>query len=144
MANQPPPVLRIGYRMTRGDYIALCRALQTKPLRRALVEVAIFLLLCLALLFAVAGFNAQAFVRDLGDLFSFNAPWWVYLIVIIGPVLALGHAEWVALVAAVTYRRHVLADKDVTLSFDGNGVTATSPNLASQIGWEAFLKLIER
>jgi hypothetical protein len=143
MANQPPPVLRIGYRMQRGDYVALCRALQTKPMRRALIEIALFVAIFLAVLFVTSGFNAQTFVRGLGDLVALSAPWWVYLILFLGPVIALSHTEWVALVAALTYRRYAAADKDVTLSFDGHGVTATSPNLRSQIGWEAFLKLVE-
>jgi hypothetical protein len=143
MANQPPPVLRIGYRMQRGDYVALCRALQTKPMRRALIEIALFVAIFLAVLFATSSFNTQTFVRGLGDLVTLSAPWWVYLILFLGPVIALSHTEWVALVAALTYRRNALADKDVTLAFDGNGVTATSPNLTSQVGWEAFLKLIE-
>jgi hypothetical protein len=143
MANQPAPVLRIGYRMQRGDYVALCRALQTKPMRRAFIEIALFVAIFLAVLFVTSSFNTQTFVRGLGDLVTLSAPWWVYLILFLGPVIALSHTEWVVLVAALTYRRHALADKDVTLSFDGNGVTASSPNLFSQIGWEAFLKLID-
>jgi hypothetical protein len=143
MASQPPPVLRIGYRMQRGDYVALCRALQPKPIRRTLIEIAIFAVMFLALLCAVSGFDWRTFQQGLGALVSLNAPWWVYLILLFGLVLALSHSQWVALVAALNYRRHALADKDVTLSFDGNGVTATSPNLTSEIGWEAFLKLVE-
>ncbi len=143
MANQPPPVLRIGYRMTRGDYVALCRALQVKPLRRTLVEIAIFVAMFLAVIFAAAGFDSDSFWRGLGDLVSLNAPWWIYAILLLGPVLILSHTEWVALIAVLAYRRYALAEKDVTLSFDGNGVTATSLSLTSQIGWEAFLRLIE-
>jgi hypothetical protein len=143
MGNQPAPVLRIGYRMRRGDYVALCRALQAKPLSRALFEIALFVAIFLAVLFVTSSFSTQTFVRGLADLVTLNAPWWVYLILVLAAVIALGHTEWVKLIAALTYGRYALADKDVTLSFDGNGVTATSPNLTSHIGWEAFVKLIE-
>lgn len=143
MAEHPPPLLRIGYRMERADYIALCRALQTKPIQRALIEIAVYFVLLLAGAFVAANFNVATFLRVLGDFASFEAPWWFYLLLILGPVLALSHTEWVALVAALTYRRNAIADKNVSLSFDGSGVTATATNYETKVGWDAFIRLVE-
>jgi hypothetical protein len=141
--NQLPAVLRISYRTTRADYVALCMAMMRDPWRRIVIEIAIYLALVAITLFAASNFDTATFMRVLGDIASFAAPWWLYVLLVAGPLLALAHPQWVALIAAFTYNRNAIADKDVALSFDGNGIVTTAPNLVSHLAWDAIIRVIE-
>jgi hypothetical protein len=141
--NQLPAVLRIAYRTTRADYVALCVAMMRDPWRRIILEIVVYIAVLLVLLFAISGFSVDAFLRQLTDLATLGAPWWVYVLLLAGPLLALAHPQWVALVAALTYKRNAIADKDVALSFDGNGIVTTAPNLVSHLAWDAIIRVIE-
>jgi len=47
------------------------------------------------------------------------------------------------LTAALIYRRNAIAEREVTLEFDGAGVQGGTAGLFSRIGWSAVRRVIE-
>lgn len=135
-------VFMVRYRMERGDYVALATTLGRRSLGRALAEAAFYLALALVILLVIAGGLDQA-AELLGDTVVLRAPWWVYLLLLAGPVLALLHPHVMGLAAALSYGRKAIADREVTLAFDGTGIEGSTTGLFSRLGWSAARGVIE-
>jgi hypothetical protein len=136
------PAFRVTYRMQRQDFVALSHALQQRRLPQILIQVILYPGALLGMLALRSG-SWEAFMRSLADLTTGAAPFWIYLLMLVGPALALFHPQFLSFRAARGYRRNAIADRDVTLDFTAHGVEGNTTDFESRIGWNGVKRLIE-
>ena len=133
---------RVRYKMQRGDYVALTRTMGRKSPRRTALEIAAYVLAVILAIGLAAG-TLEAAGPVLGMIASLRAPWWLYPLLVAGPLLTLLHPHYLGLIAAIVYRRNAIADRDVVLEFSGAAIEGGMTGISSRVGWTAVQSLIE-
>lgn len=136
------PAFRVKYTMQRRDYVALSTTMSKKPPIRTLVEIAFYVVVVLMTVLVATG-SLEAASSGLRTLLTLRAPWWVYPILGVTPLLMLFHAQIMGLIAALIYKRNAIADREMVLDFTSEGIEGGVTDLYSRIGWNAVRKLIE-
>jgi hypothetical protein len=138
----PESLFTVRYRMERGDYVALTQALRRQKPGHLAIELAVYFAALIGVGVLVAGsldnllFGLQASLR-------FPQVLLLLLLVFAGPVLALLTPQLLGLIAAAIYRRHYIADREVTLELTVEGIEGGATDLYSRVGWAAVNRLIE-
>lgn len=140
----PPPnsLFRVSYRMERGDFVAMNVALSRPPLARLAFEVAGYLAIVALVGLGLAG-SAAAYARALADAFSLPMAFLTVPLLLAGPVILALRPQINGLVAALIYKQHAAADREVTLDLTAEGIAGGSSDLYSGIGWGAVTGLFE-
>lgn len=133
---------RITYRMERRDYVAMTAALAQPASARLAFEIAGYLAIVALAGLAFAG-STTAYARALADAFSLPLALLTVPLVLAGPLLLALRPRIAGLVAALLYKRHAMADRDVTLDLNIEGIGGGASDLYSHIGWGAVTRLIE-
>lgn len=142
MNDRPSALFTVSYRMERGDFVALTRALTRLEPRPTLAKLVVYFALLLLAAYLAAG-TFDAFVASLAAAFSFPAVLLNAPLVVIPPLLLLLSPQLAGLVAASTYRRNAIADRDVTVHLTAEGIEGGATDLYSRVGWAAVTRLIE-
>lgn len=142
MNEHPAHLFSIGYRMQRGDYVALTGVLTRRRPERVVAELCLYFGLLLAIVAIAAGSPGR--VLPTLDALVRSRDFPVGLaVVLLGPALLLV-APWITrLVAAAIYRRHAMAGREVDLHLTADGIEGGATDLYARIGWAAVTRLVE-
>lgn len=134
----------VTFKMQRADYVALCLAMRRRSTGRILKHLALYLLVLTgAALVATAG-DVSALQAVVGEVITLRAPWWFYLLIPAGFVLAVLLQPLVlGFNAGRTYRRYAIADQEIRLGFEADGLETLLTSFESWVSWHAIEKIIE-
>jgi hypothetical protein len=135
-------LFRVSYRMERSDYVAMVAALSRAAPMRLAFEIVGYLAIVTLIGLALAG-SAAAYARVLGAAFSLPLILVTVPLLIAGPAILALRPRIASLAAALIYKRHALADREVVLDLTAAGIDAGSTGIYSEIGWGAVTRLIE-
>lgn len=138
----PKSLFRVTYRMERGDLVAMTMALSRSSPRRLAFEIAAYLAIVALIGLALAG-SADAYADTLADAFSMPLAVITVPLLLAGPVILALRPQINGFVAALIYKRHAIADREVTLDLTAEGIEGGATDVYSRIGWGAVSGLIE-
>ena len=134
----------VSFKMERADYVALCFAMRRRAADRLLANAAIYLLTVALVALIVTGGNTGAIAAVLREAIGLRAPWWIYPIIPSGFLFAvLLQPVLLSLKAGHAYRRLVIADREICVSFETEGLQTILTNFESWISWHAIERIIE-
>lgn len=143
MSIRPPRSLfRVDYRMQRGDYVAMTVALIRPAPARLAYEIAGYLLLVAIVALGLAG-SFDAWFATLANAFSLPLAIVTVPLLLAGPVILALRPQIAGFAAALIYRGHAMADRDIALDLTSEGIEGGATDLYSAIGWAAVTRLIE-
>lgn len=142
MNDHPSSLFTISFRMERADFVALSTALARQDPRSTFIKIAVYLLALLAIAWFEAG-SVDALLAALANNFSFPSVLFYAPVVFGPPLLLLMTPQLAGLVAAASYRRNAIADRDVTLHLTAEGIEGGATDLYSRVGWAGVRRLIE-
>lgn len=132
----------VSFRMQRGDFVALSKALARPEPRPTAIRIAVYLALLLVGAWIAAG-SPDALLATLAETFAFPTILLYGPLIAAPPLLLLMTPQLAGLVAASIYRRNAIADRDVTLHLTAEGIEGGATDLYSRVGWAAVDRLIE-
>ena len=142
MNDRPSSLFTVSFRMERGDFVALSTALAKLDPGPTLLKISVYLLALLAIALFEAG-SVDALLPALGEAFSFPNVLFYGPVVFGPPLLLLMTPQLAGLLAAASYGRNAIADREVTLHLTAEGIEGCATDLYSRVGWAADMRLIE-
>ena len=142
MNDRPSALFTVSFRMQRGDFVALTRALVRLDPRKDTIKIAAYFGALLAINWLTAG-SIDALIASLVDTFSFPNVLLYGPLIAAAPLLLLLAPQLASLNAAAIYKRNAIADREVTVHLTAEGIEGGATDLYSRVGWAAVTRLIE-
>jgi hypothetical protein len=134
----------VTFKMRRADHVALCFAMRRRSASRILKHLVLYLLVLTGVALVATAGDVGALRAVVGEVIALRAPWWFYPVIPAGFLLAaLLQPLVLGFKAGCSYQRYAIADQEVRLSFEADGLETLLTNFESWVSWHAIEKVIE-
>jgi hypothetical protein len=141
--SEPTAPIEFRYRVTRADYITLCRVMTRRSPWRGLHLAMIYVGVVLVSLLVNARGDLPRAVATVGSIAGGHEPSGLYIMIAIGIGVPFLTPLIVRLQGGAVYRRNSVAEKDIRVIIDDGGAETLVTGMQSKFDWSALRRLIE-
>lgn len=141
--SNPAPLHHIAYRMERGDFVALAQTVAATPPLTQAIRIAAYFAFLLLVAFIGSGLSLDNLLRNLGDTLVSPVALLYLLAILVVPALLLAQRQLIALFATATYRKSAIADRDMVVDLDTEGLDGGDKELRFRYAWGVVTRLVE-
>ena len=130
------------FTMQLGDYLAMSRVLGRRSIWAPLAILVLYYGTVAAFILAGVEGDTAAFVEVVRQIGTGKAPVWIYPLLLVGLLLVLLRPLYLRLLAGQVYRRHVMADRNLSYRLASGAVQGGIPDVQGRFLWSAIKRVI--
>jgi hypothetical protein len=128
--------------MQLDDFLAMSRALGRRSIWTPVLILVLYFGIVAGFVLAGVGGDIAAFTEVVRQISTGKAPVWLYPLLLLGPLLVLLRPVYLRLLARQVYRRHVMAERNLSYRLNSDAVQGGIPEVQGRFLWSAIKRLI--